>query len=112
VVRGIISAPQLRGQGHEAVFSLVFYSVIFPVIVLTMLVLFPSLWGMRAGLAVAHFPFHLGTILCTSALVTLSAMVGQQWFRWPMRGPGLPLVLALVTPAIYLVAKTRRLQRS
>ncbi len=112
VVRGIISVPQLRGQGHEAVFSLVFYSVIFPLIVLTMLVLFPALWGMRAGLALAHFPFHMGTILCTSALVTLSAMVGQQWFRWPMRAPGWPLVLALVTPAIYLVAKTRRLQRS
>ena len=45
VVRGIISAPQLRGQGHEAVFSLVFYSVIFPLIVLTMLVLSPAAMG-------------------------------------------------------------------
>ncbi|HYI96472.1 MAG TPA: hypothetical protein VEX68_23215 [Bryobacteraceae bacterium] len=112
MVRGIFSARQLHGQGHEAVFSLVFYSVIFPLIVLTMLVLLPTLWGMRAGLALAHFPFHIQTIVWSSALLTLTAMVGQQWFRWPMRGPGWSLVLAFATPAVYLVAKTRRRQLS
>ena len=108
LARGIIGTPQLRGHGHEAVFSLVFYNVIFPLIVLTMLVLLPVLWGMRAGLALSHFPLPTQIVLWIFALVTLTVMAAQQWLRFPMRGPGWYMTLAFATPAIYVFARAGR----
>jgi hypothetical protein len=43
----ILAAPPNRGPEHDAVFSLTFYDVIFPLIVQAMLVLLPSVWAMK-----------------------------------------------------------------
>jgi len=43
----ILGPPSRHIVNNQAVFSLTFYSAIFPLIVQTMLVLLPSLWGMR-----------------------------------------------------------------
>ena len=108
LIGGTLATPQLRGHGHEAVFSLMFYRVTFPLIVLTILVLLPVLWGMRAGLALPQLPFRIRTTLLAFALVTLIAMVGQQWLRWPMRSPSWQMILAFATPAIYAVITASR----
>lgn len=47
LVAEIFSSPRNHAPGHAAVFALPFYNTIFPWVVLTVLVLLPSVWGMR-----------------------------------------------------------------
>lgn len=49
LVEELLGAPQYHHPWHAAVFSLTFYDVMFPLIVLTVLVLLPSFWGMHQG---------------------------------------------------------------
>ena len=49
VIAEFLGAPQTHYPWHEAVFSLIFYDWVFPLIVQTVLVLLPSLWGMHRG---------------------------------------------------------------
>ena len=57
---------------NAAVFSLTFYSVLFPWILRTVLVLLPALWGMRSSLQRTSLPL-LRTILWAVAIAMLTA---------------------------------------
>jgi hypothetical protein len=66
-------------SSNAAVFDLTFYRVMFPPIVQGVLVLIPSVWGMRRGLRVAKFQPLLRTIIWTAAIVALAAIAIQNW---------------------------------
>jgi hypothetical protein len=61
--------PRPLGQGangvHGGVYSLAFYSVMFPLILQMLLVVLPSFWGVRQGLRLATLPIPRRTILWT-----------------------------------------------
>jgi len=44
-----LSVTHVHGPLHKAVFSLTFYNVFFPLLLLMVLVLIPSIWGLRAA---------------------------------------------------------------
>jgi hypothetical protein len=67
---------------NAAVFTAPFYRVILPLLVLTVLVLLPSLWGMREGILLASRRLLLQKILCAGATVTFAAIVIQSWAWW------------------------------
>ena len=64
---------------NAAVFALYFYSVMFPLILQTALVLFPSVWGMRQGRRLAAVPPSLRTLLLATAFVTVAVLAIQNW---------------------------------
>ena len=110
-------------HGNSAVFALGFYRVMFPLIVQAVLVLLPSLWGMRQSLRLNKLPLRFRTILWLSALGTLTALATQNWVWWqvrtapqlPLQFPRLPSLLpfAALGPAGYMlaIASWRRWQR-
>jgi hypothetical protein len=117
----------LGNPANDAVFSLAFYRVVYPVIVRTALVGLPALWGMRQGhrRAMLHVP---RAITCAVIAISLTAwtargLAGSVIFGWwfpPAAGPLIagwsplrsswqwPLLLLLppvmVWPAAYIVA--------
>ena len=128
---GLVQAPPPAGfsDPNAAVFSLMFYGVMFPLIVQAVLVLLPSFWGMHQGLRLATFPRQLRMILWASAVVTVVVLAIRNWgwilcsvgeFRacmeWTLeqgysRRAGVPpprqiptLPLTLVGPVGYIVA--------
>jgi hypothetical protein len=110
---GLVAAPP-RPDQHQAVFSLTFYRVVFPLIVRTILVLIPAVWGMRAGLRRAILPVRQA-IVCTIALVAMTAfttrgleMSAARWLH--VRSAWLHLVpIALLWPVAYILfIATRR----
>jgi hypothetical protein len=66
-------------SSNAAVFDLTFYRVMFPLIVQGVLVLIPSVWGMRWSLQVAKFRPLLRTIIWTAAIAALAAIAIQNW---------------------------------
>ncbi len=69
-------------ENNAAVFALMFYRVMFPLIVQAFLVVLPSLCGMREGLRLAKLPPLLLTIVWTAAIATLAAIAIQSWVWW------------------------------
>jgi cytochrome c biogenesis protein CcmG/thiol:disulfide interchange protein DsbE len=66
-----LTKPQNHQPWHAAVFSLAFYNVMFPLIVLAVLVLLPSLWGMHHASRIVRFPRGLATAVCCAALLSV-----------------------------------------
>jgi len=71
----VVSSP-------DPVFALTFYRVFFPLLVQAMLVLLPSLFGMRAGARRAGVPPVVRVLLWTAAITTVVAMVLQSPDLW------------------------------
>jgi hypothetical protein len=102
-------------DANATVFAGNFYRVIFPLILQTVLVAIPSLWGMREGQRVAGRQSLLRTTLWTAAIASLAALVLQEpgflLFVQGLKPPG-PGLLALTWllqlfvcwPVVYLVA--------
>jgi hypothetical protein len=67
---------------NDPVSALTFYRVMFPLIVQTVLVVGPSLWGMRQGEGIARLQPLLRTILYIASIATLAAMVIQNPDLW------------------------------
>ena len=59
-----------------------FYRVMLPVIVQTLLVVVPSLWGMRQGVELARLRPLLRSILWAAAIATLAEMVIESQVLW------------------------------
>jgi hypothetical protein len=94
---------------HGWPLPLVFYTAILPLILQTMLMLLPSLWGMHQALQPQTF--LLRTILWAVAVVT--ALAVPSWFWWPASWQMRLLLLATYWPIGYLavVAIGRRWHR-
>ena len=115
-LQNVLGRSPLPRQLHDdAVFSLTFYRVIFPLLVQIGLVLLPSFWGMYKGLSSATLPFLLRTILWAPALATmavLAAMQGVWWAAlatnnlvWLQRTRQMPpLLFALAGPVVYIAS--------
>jgi hypothetical protein len=69
-------------DGNAAVFALTFYRVVFPLIVQTVLVMLPALWGMRQGIRLANFRPLLRATLWTAVCATVAAVAVQSWIAW------------------------------
>jgi hypothetical protein len=105
---------------HAGVYSLAFYSVMFPLIIQMVLVVLPSLWGMRRGLRLETLSRLRRTILWASVWATVAALgtessVWWQFRTWDIRPiptpvPHLPslLPIALLGPAGYWLATAMR----
>ena len=103
---------------NSAVFSGAFYREVFPLIVHTVLVLLPSLWGMRQGLRLAALPLPLRTMLWASSALAMTTLAMQNspwwqvrtWNNQPQPPPPahLPYLapLAVIGPLGYLLATT------
>jgi hypothetical protein len=66
-------------DSNDAVFSLTFYSVMFPLILQAVLILLPAVWGMHQGRRLATLPPMLRTILWTFAIATITALAIRNW---------------------------------
>jgi len=102
-------------DGNAAVFAGAFYRVSFPLIVEVVLVVIPSLWGMRQGVQHRGRQTLRRTILWTAAIASLAALVlhepGFLLFFRGFRAPGSGLLgltrllqLFVWWPVVYLVA--------
>ncbi len=110
-------------QGNDVVFTHGFYRVLFPLLVLAVLVVLPSIAGLRASRLPRLEIKGLGFVLWGSAAATVVTLLTQEWLWWqirvwtvyPLRSPRLPSLLpfAVLGPAGYLlaVAGTRWRQR-
>jgi hypothetical protein len=67
---------------NAPVFALAFYREMFPLVIQAVLVVGPSLWGMRQGAGMARLRPLLRKILWTAAIATLAAMVIQNPELW------------------------------
>ena len=101
---------------HGGVYSVMFYSVVFPLIIQMSLVVLPSMWGVRNGLRLRTLRLPRPTILwaCLLATVTALATESSVWWQfrtWDLRPnpapvPHLPSLLsvAFLGPVSYWVA--------
>ena len=105
---------------HAAVFDVTFYRAMFPLIVQTLLVALPALWGMRRGAGAVRLGLRFRVALWTAAFATLAAMLMQErglWLFLNMHianaylhpGPGIVWAIRLLQfvvfwPVMYLVA--------
>jgi hypothetical protein len=112
--------PRPLGQGangvHGGVYSLTFYSVVFPLIIQMCLVVFPSLWGVRQGGRLTALPIPRRTMLWACVAATIAALGTESSVWWQLRTwevrpnpapvPHLPslLPIALLGPVGYWLA--------
>jgi hypothetical protein len=114
---------------HDPVFSLAFYSLILPLLIQMVVVVMPSVWGMKQGGRMTTGTPLLRTLLWASAFVTVTVLAIRNWgwvlcwsgrsqtcADWALqagyaRQPGSPegrpipiLLLALVGPVGYMAA--------
>jgi hypothetical protein len=92
---------------NEAVFSLFFYSTIYPAIVQIVVVMMPALWGMREGGRAAALPPLCGAFACSSAIMAIAP--------WVLLGMGVRRIshldlaelalLAALAPILYACAR-------
>ena len=114
-IQGTLGQGTLGSHLHDndAVSSLTFYRVMFPLLIQIVLVLLPSFWGMYKGLSRATLPILLRAILWAPALALmagLAAMQGLWWAAlathnsgWLQRGWQMPpLLLAVAGPVVYV----------
>jgi hypothetical protein len=103
--------------GNHAVFASTFYRVVFPAILLAVLVVIPSLWGMRHGIRLTKLPALQRGIFFVCGTAAVVALASQNWIWWQVRTwdvrpapyPHLPSLLpvALLGPVGYKLAITR-----
>lgn len=93
---GITTAARANSF-NDAVFSLTFYGVMWPVILQTLLVVLPGLWGMRKGLRLTTLPLRQA-IFWGVVIAALTARAVQS------QGSVRLLPLVLVWPVGYIVA--------
>jgi hypothetical protein len=105
---------------HGGVYSLVFYSVAFPLMVQMALVIFPSLWAVRQGLRLPTLTIVRRTILWSCMIATVIALGSENSVWWQFRTwnvrpnpapfPHLPslLPIALLGPIGYWLAVVSR----
>jgi hypothetical protein len=112
VLFGELVAVRPHHNPFNPVFSLTFYSVVFPLILRIVLVLLPALWGMRKGFRLATLPLRQA-VFWAVAVTTLTvsaarALQGAVIFGWQLHLRGSLLLrllpLAMVLPAAYIVA--------
>ncbi len=110
-----MALPPGRQLHDNAMSALAFYRVVFPLLMLIVLVLLPSCWGMYKGIKTSA----LHAVLWVPALATMAvfaAMQGLWWvglpahnWGWLARGwPLPPMLLIFAGPAIYAVAASWR----
>jgi hypothetical protein len=107
----LLAVPQRHNPANAAVFSLTFYSMVFPLMLRTVLVLVPVLWGMQRGARLAPLPL-LPTLLGAVAIATLTVWATRKlefvgmlgWWRLRASWQLQLLPLALVWPITYMVA--------
>jgi hypothetical protein len=135
-----VVVPQYR-HGNSAVFSLAFFRVVFPILLRTLLIVVPALWGMQSGLCRATLALWR-TLLWAAAIAVLTiraagslqgSVMGEiinitavgpytmeqgrimlAWQTWLEHVCPLPLLpLIVVWPAAYMVvtASWQRFQR-
>ena len=75
---------------NAAVFAGAFYRQVFPLIVHTVLVLLPSVWGMRQGLRLAALSLPLQTMLWASSALAMTTLATQNSAWWQGEGSGTP----------------------
>src|SRR5206468_1228705 len=109
----------LGRHDNDAVFSLTFYKVVFPLLVQIVLVLLPSFCGMYKGLGMTTLPLLLRTILWAPAIAIMALLAITQtvfWaamathhLAWLHRGWQMPpLLFAVAGPVVYWLATTGR----
>jgi hypothetical protein len=101
---------------NSAVFAVAFYRQVFPLIIDTVLVLLPSLWGMRQGLRLAALSLPLQIMLWASSALAMTTLAIQNsawwqvrtWYVEPPPLPHLPFLapLAIIGPLGYVLATT------
>jgi hypothetical protein len=107
----ILPRPLGMGDGgiHSAVYSLAFYRVMFPLIIQMILVILPSLWGVRQGLRLASLPV-LGrtilrrTILWVCVLAAVAALGAQNSVWWQLRVGAGPIAQVRHLPSLLPIA--------
>ncbi|HLM99744.1 MAG TPA: hypothetical protein VK335_10705 [Bryobacteraceae bacterium] len=100
---------------NDPVSALGFYKLVFPLLVLAILVVIPSLWGMRRGRDVGRLRPLLRTAIWIAAIVALSVLVIQEpgvgfflaayrhpeiWQSWQIR----VVQFVVYWPAAYLIS--------
>jgi hypothetical protein len=73
-----------HGDVNDPIFSLTFYRVVLPLILRTVLILVPSLLGMRAGLRLGTLQMSHAVIL-TAAIASLTALMIWRDGWWQLR---------------------------
>lgn len=122
---GFLGAPKFLGSvlllerardfaPNRAVFLLPFYRLIFPLFVHGLLVLMPSILGLRQTARLAAVPARFRAVFWACCLVSAAALATQNWVWWQIRTwqllppqlPHLPslLPLGVVGPAGYWIA--------
>jgi hypothetical protein len=117
--------PRPLGQGagsnQSGIYALTFYSVMFPLIIQMLLVVLPSLWGVRQGLRLGVLTTPRRTLLWMCVIATVTALGTENSVWWQVRTwyvrpnptpvPHLPslLTIAFLGPVGYWLAagKTR-----
>jgi hypothetical protein len=111
--------PQHHNPYDPLVWSLTFYSVVYPLLLRAVLILVPVLWGMRKALRLATVP-PLQTILAGVAIAFITGLAAQPlafsvmggWLHlhaaWQLRL--VPLVV--VWPTVFMVATAKWLRRT
>ena len=100
---------------HDPISPRIFYRLMFPLIVQTILVAAPALWGMREGTRLQRFRLSLRTILWVAAIASLFALALREpglgfvlkAYRHPeiwRSGPVTLLSIAVYWPVVYLLA--------
>ncbi len=113
----MLGQGMLHRNDNYAVFSLMFYKVVFPALVQIVLVLLPSFWGMSKGLGMATLPLLLRMIVWAPTIAIMALLATRQavflaaiathnltWLQHGWQMP--PLLLAVVGPVVYWVTTT------
>jgi hypothetical protein len=101
---------------NDAAFAVTFYRVFFPVIIQTLLVLLPSVWGMRHGVQLRLSRASVRSVLWTAVILACAAMAVQfilifnilsPYFRLSIwtSGPIRLLLLVIYWPVLYWITK-------
>ena len=108
----LLAVPQHHNEVNAAVFQLPFYDRVLPLILRTVLVLLPSILGMRHGLRLARPPL-LKTVLWAVVIVIMTAMASRTlamsgvygWWRLGADSWQVWLLpLAVLWPVGYMIA--------
>ena len=111
----LMRPPGNRLGVHGPMYALAFYRVVFPLMVLSLLVILPSILGMRQGVRVHAVPRLLQLILVIVLFVALLSVGQFVVFWWSHRLPVLPAFLrfgAFLPVAYTLITATMTLWRS
>ena len=110
------------GVPNAPVFALAFYRQVFPVIVQTIFVVIPALWGIRKGTGMTNFRPALRGLIWIAALASLIVLLVQNPDFWiflrvrptfPQRWPVQLLQATVYWPIAYLViVQIARLHRT